>query len=241
MSENKIEKQLLKLRPKATGPLLFTPVLLSDSKGNHIRKHVQSGIDFDIQWWCKGGSQINDSFDWLKRNLSHKLKRHNKIALYVWLGTCDLTVKNKQFTSLRADDFATVDYIERKLNEIVSFLRRFSGVKLTILEVPVYSIVEWNRSKGHKDPNSFSDQDVKLQSQVQELNNRIRNINDHLKSRSPRFTLDILRSKRNNKGKTKKSVFNFKLYSDGIHPGALLGKLWFRQISSLMINDCVSH
>ena len=238
MSVNKIEKQLLKPRPDRNGPLRYVPAILADSKAKHIKKHRSTGIDIDIKWWYKGGSTIQKSLDWLKRNLSYKVRKHVNISLYVWLGTCDLTQLDGKYTKLRADDNSTVDYLEQKYNELLAFVQQYPTVKVTILEVPVYSIVEWNKSKGHKDPQTFSEQDNKLQLQVQELNNRIRNINNNLSVRSPRFSLDLLRSRKNNKGRNTKSYFNFQLYADGIHPDLLLSKPWFRQITSLIIKDC---
>ena len=133
MSDTKIEKQLLKPRPISNGKLVYTPVLLADSKGNYLRHHIKTGTDFKIQWWCKGGSRVQESLLWLKNSLPHKLRRHGKIALYIWLGTCDLTEKNKAYTNLRSEDFSTVDYLERKFNELVDFVHQFAEVKLTIL------------------------------------------------------------------------------------------------------------
>jgi hypothetical protein len=66
----------------------------------------------EIVWWEKSGDENKDRFNWLKDNLDHKLNLLGKVWRYVWLGTSDLTSKNKTrfglglfkyFTSLFTD------------------------------------------------------------------------------------------------------------------------------------------
>jgi hypothetical protein len=47
-----------------------------------------------IVWWCKKGAKIEGSLAWLKRNIDRNLQNLGDIALYVWLGTCNLTSKD---------------------------------------------------------------------------------------------------------------------------------------------------
>jgi hypothetical protein len=46
--------------------------------------------------------------------------------------------------------------------KIIKIINRYPGTKVTFLETPVYSIKNWNESKGHKDPNVFVEQDENL-------------------------------------------------------------------------------
>jgi hypothetical protein len=49
----------------------------------------------------KSGAKIEDSTQWLKSNISKKIINHGDIWLYVWMGTCNLTSKNKKYISLK--------------------------------------------------------------------------------------------------------------------------------------------
>jgi hypothetical protein len=45
-------------------------------------------------------------------------------------------------------------------------LADYTQVKLTFLEIPIYSIKNWNEHCKHKDPSTFKDQDQQLQAQI---------------------------------------------------------------------------
>jgi hypothetical protein len=45
------------------------------------------------------------------------------------------------------------------------------------LEVPIYSLKNWNEHCKHKDPSTFKDQDKQLQVQIITLNKEIRKLN----------------------------------------------------------------
>jgi hypothetical protein len=67
--------------------------VLSDSKARNPRDEVARGIEKDIVWWYKGGATTEKQYDFLCDNLEIKLHRYPNIVLYLWLGTCDLTIK----------------------------------------------------------------------------------------------------------------------------------------------------
>jgi hypothetical protein len=54
---------------------------------------------FFIVWLPKSGAKIEDSTQWLKSNISKKIINYGDIWLYVWMGTCNLTSKNKKYIS----------------------------------------------------------------------------------------------------------------------------------------------
>ena len=66
-------------------------------------------------------------------------------------------------------------------------MQEHPGCKITILEIPLYSIVNWNQSLRHKDPSTFSDQDKQLQEHIDQLSGDIKQINKDLKVYSPSF------------------------------------------------------
>lgn len=125
----------------------------------------------------------------------------------------------------------TVQYLEK----IIKLVQEHSGCKITILEIPVYSIVNWNQSRRHKDPSTFSDQE-----QIYQLNGDIRRINKDLKVYSPQFSTDLQchRKVKKEKHPENRNYYSFSLYSDGIHPGYGLSKYWLRKISDQMRRDC---
>ena len=76
-------------------------------------------------------------------------------------------------------------------NEIIKIINRYPGTKVTFLETPVYSIKNWNESKGHKDPNVFVKQDENLSKQIYTLNGKVKEINNSLGTHSPDFSSDL--------------------------------------------------
>ena len=116
-------------------------------------------------------------------------------SLYVWLGTCDLTHKQVKYISLKDSynrDAAKLILNYKKLAKQASELN-FSA---TFLEIPYYSIVEWNKAKGHKNPDVFQEQDKKLQLAIQVINEEIRKINIENDTRSPKFNVDLERNRK---------------------------------------------
>lgn len=112
MSVNKLVKFLGKPRIQQGNSKTHTPVVLTDSKGNWLKRKAEHRSERDIIWWAKSSDKIKNRFDWLEANIVHEIKRLGNIRLYVWLGTCDLTTKNKKFisvTSPHGDE--TIDYI----------------------------------------------------------------------------------------------------------------------------------
>ncbi|CAG2256268.1 unnamed protein product [Mytilus edulis] len=114
--------------------------------------------------------------------------------------------------------------------------------KITILETPIYSIKNWNKKQGHKNPDTFEEQDIELERQLYTLNGRIREINKRIGSHSPEFSSDISNTSKYHCGKDRKLKttrnYEFGLYQDGIHPGELLAKNWLKKISEQAKRDC---
>ena len=67
------------------------------------------------------------------------------------------------------------------LLKIAALVKDYPSCRITILEIPVYSIKNWNQRKGHKNLDEFIEQDKKLETQVYNLNGKIRQINETTK------------------------------------------------------------
>lgn len=244
MSTNKLVNFLNKPRSTKGPKQTHLPVVLTDSKGNWLRDRATDQSEIDLIWWAKSSDTVSNRCEWLEKNLGEKIKNIGNIWLYVWLSTCNLTSKEKNYislTSLQGDE--TVNHIYSKLQSIKSILTRHPGCKITFLETPLYSIEEHNKYKNHKDPSTFKDQDLELHRQIRVLNDKIRSLNAEAHCHSPSFNTDLITSSRVKQGrKHQKSVthkrVNYKLLADGIHPDVLLARTWVKKIAEQSKEDC---
>ena len=117
-----------------------------------------------------------------------------------------------------------------EVQQIAALLQPYTGSKLTILEIPIYSISIWNKHKNHPEFSRFKEEDVQLEEQIVETNRLIRYINSTLGSYSLKFSSDLAVNSRYRKGihhnkVGRRSRHNFNLYKDGIHPDRILSGL----------------
>ena len=77
-----------------------------------------------------------------------KLRLLGSIRLYVWLGTCNIISKDKNgYISLTTHPDQAVDHLISHYNQIFDVLTPYPNCKITILDVPVYSIYTYNLKK----------------------------------------------------------------------------------------------
>ena len=188
MSKGKLQKYLARPFEIPTGSKTITPIILSDSKGFNLKEQVTNIVEQNIKWWCKPGRDSTQTLNWIRQNISDQIGHYDKIALYIWIGTCGLTRKNKQYISLANHDNSSLNTIKEHFEEIAKILQSYPACTLTFLEIPVYSIYIQNKYKGHKEPNQFKEQDEQLISQVRALNDYIRKLNIRLQKTSPNFS-----------------------------------------------------
>ena len=89
--------------------------MLADSKGNYLKLYADliNQFRYSIEFQCRGGARFQDYFYWLQHNLSNKFAQYDKIVLYVWLGTCDFTVKSDlQDPTVSHRNFKKKNYIQ---------------------------------------------------------------------------------------------------------------------------------
>ena len=67
------------------------------------KQKVMNVVEQSIKWWCENGRDSTKALEWLSKNVSAKIGQHDNIALYIWIGTCDLTVKNKEYISIKTE------------------------------------------------------------------------------------------------------------------------------------------
>ncbi|CAC5378193.1 unnamed protein product [Mytilus coruscus] len=241
MSEGKLKKYLKRPLPPIIGNKILTPVILTDSKGFGLWDQVSTQVELEIRWWCKSSRTSQKGFTWLQQNIAQNIERIGNIHLYVWLGTCDLTTYDSKFISITSEQ-NIIQQITDIYQQIVEFLKSYPGCKITFLEIPPYSIIDFNSYKKHDNPSSFKNQDEQLLKNVQELNNNIRYINSTLDTSSPNFAKDINHHHQEKTSKSKKLTlrdnYMFKLYRDGIHPKPTLSKVWLKKLATQIQRQC---
>ena len=242
MSNNKLKKYLKRKLPVTEGEKQLTPCILTDSKGRYLRELCNSDIEREIVWWDYSGRTTSKGYSWLVDNLDRQITRLGNVHVYIWLGTCDLTTYDHSFISPSSESDTTIKSICDIYRQIIQLIRDRPNCRLTFLEIPVYSIVEWNKYKRHDKPNSFKKQDDLLIGQVIALNEKIRGLNSELSSRaaSPIFSTDISHIQTNSRSHktTIRDNYNFSLYKDGIHPTEVLAKVWLKKITQVVQSDC---
>ena len=88
----------------------------------------------------QSGLKAEESKQWLKRNIARKIIEHGDIWLCIWIGTCNITSKNKTYIALRSQTNEEIEYIKTIFREIIEIIKKYPGSKLTFLETPIYSI-----------------------------------------------------------------------------------------------------
>ncbi|CAG2201696.1 unnamed protein product [Mytilus edulis] len=243
MSNAKLVKFINKTTSPPTTPKKYTPVILTDSKGNWLKQKVNptNQVEHTIKWWSKSGANGKDRYKWLENNIRQKINDLGPIWLYIWFSTCDLTTYNKGYIAITAHGTDAIDNTMQYYHKCIELIQTFDNCRVTILDTPVYSIYHWNKGK-HKTPDNFITQDKELTEQVVQLNNKIKEINSTLNSHTPKFSNDLqVRSKYKNgahRTETNRSYYNFQLYADGIHPTNLLARTWLKKIATQAQIDC---
>lgn len=234
MPDRNLIRTLNRLQEQLEGKeIAVTPIIISDSKGNYLKRQVRNTLPHitdKFVWWCVGGATIERQIRWVRQNLQRELSRLGPVVVYVWLGTCDLTSKrdNGQIF-LQEQDNTRVDYIEQKYKELIEYLQT-QGVQVIALEIPLYSIKYWNACKTGTVQEEQSEQDKVLERQIEELNKRIRILNENNEVQAPNFNID-LQWNRKKKGHSKLYT-DWKLLKDGVHPTNILAQIWLLKIAT---------
>ncbi|CAG2207576.1 unnamed protein product [Mytilus edulis] len=241
MSNKRLIDFLQKEDKPVQGRRVLTAAVISDSKSKYLQNYI-GPTNQHIKWWHKSGDDIQHRLRWLKNNIDIKIQQYGNIHFYIWLGTCNLTKREKkgQISIANTNTQEAVQEIAELYANFTQLVKKHPGCKLTFLEVPHYSIVRWNTSKGHKNPELFTEQDITLRQQVEELNLKIHSLNSELGVHSPLLTVHLRTRKQVKRGKNKptKDVIKYSLLSDGIHPSPLLSRVWLREIVDQVKVDC---
>ena len=176
---------------------------------------------------------------YLQDNFERELNTLHNITLYVWVGTCNLTKIEGDFIYLRSRDNSAVNKLIFDLKNIYHFVKQFGNqVKLVFLQLPVYSIHEFNAYQGYQEENSFKEDDYILKQQIDAVKFYINDTNRLLHVISPKFSEDLQKPRRRKTSTTISYNINYSLLKDGVHPDNILVKLWLIRITNLIHKDC---
>lgn len=234
MSDARLKRYLA--RPLRTGQGFRKLILLSDSKGNYLKRYILPGDGVSFE--CKSGRRLADGLLWLYTNIDQVLQTCSHVCLYVWLGTCDLTARCGKLLKLR---HVTIEdcyrYFAEQIERYYVFLANHSKVKIVFLQIPPYSIVSWYMAKGTAVTDADRIEDLKLFERICLINEFVDTCNDNRGVFSPRFKLDLINDKKR-AGKSGRRSVTYKFYLDGIHPGPLLARVWLKRIIEKSVIDC---
>ncbi|CAG2224175.1 unnamed protein product [Mytilus edulis] len=137
-------------------------------------------------------------------------------------GTCDLTTKEGKYIKLKFHNNRAIKIIEDQYKRAISIIDSYQHAEIKFIDCPLISISNWNKSKGHKRPETYKVEDFLATKQIQELNGKIYELNRRLNKTSVKISKYFFRGRKRRKGQTRKSVNLSINNKDGIHPGRLL-------------------
>lgn len=178
----------------------------------------------------EGVEQTQRRGNWLSQNICSLVRTNNKVSIYVWVGTCDFTLKEGRFISIKPDISSSLVKFKENLDSIKRLANQEPTVKLTFLQLPIFSITEWNKTKGHANPDSFKDSDQDLHRYIKSANQYIGELNDSLGTTTPKFNQDLIKSTKGRPDGKIRYLINNHLLKDGVHPSQLLAKVWMKNI-----------
>lgn len=213
---------------------LWKPILVSDSKGFTLRNQYPDikSERFPLELWCLAGATTAKLVVLVQRRIEKALKRHKFITLYFWSGTCDITVKNGKFIRINDEHGDhTVGAILIEFRRVINIVSSYPDtVQLKFIEIPTISTSAWNRSRNHRNPDIFIEEDKLISSQVAHLNTEIHNLNLELGQNTLKFSQFLVRS-RKSRGKTRARYSQkISLLHDGVHPGTYLSLCWIKYL-----------
>lgn len=212
-----------------------TAIVITDSKGRYCQTATNNcNGEQLIKWWVRGGRKSVDGVKLVQRNIHYFNNSNNNIILYIWLGTNDFTTKVGKYSHLKTLGNESVDDILSNYHIILNLITN-ENCKVVFLHCPIFSISEYNRHKGHPNPQIFEHFDVVVKNQIAKLNDEIIRLNGINQVHSPHFTVLVYGTTRLSGRYVSRYIFE--LYRDGLHPDDLLAKAWLMMIVRQVVKD----
>ncbi|CAG2188875.1 unnamed protein product [Mytilus edulis] len=184
----KLEKYIENQPQYPDGFQYKTPILVSDSKGFTLRNACKEK-EFPLESWSKSGATTEVLVDLIKSRIEKSIKRHQHVIIYLWSGTCDLTKKEGRFIKLKSHSKQSIQTIEEQYNRAINIVSKYQNAEIKFIDCPLLSISNWNKYKGHKNPETYKVEDFLVTKQIQELNYKIYQLNSKLTKTSVKNAL----------------------------------------------------
>ena len=232
MSARKIKRlrnYLLEQPDKPEGRQIKRAILVSDSKGYCLRnEYPKPNSPFDFELWCQRSADCKTLVDIIKDRIKKGIRRHKKIIIYFWGGTCDITEKVEKFLKLREkDDSKAIGNILEQLHRAINIVQQHKGAEIKFIGIPTISIITWNKNNGQRDTDQLLEQEIQVGRQVDLLNREITTLNNSLNQNSLLLNKALERS-RKKKNEPARHSLRINLLRDGVHPNRYLTLHWTR-------------
>ena len=241
MSIAKLDRFLEKPLDEEKNTLTRHPILLTDSKGERL-KDSHRGI-FPLELWAERGASLENRINYLERKAQRLSETHNKSIVYIWAGTCDLTLRTKvngrPKIAIRNKGNDTIDNVRRQVERAFSIVERFHGkIQIKFVDVQPVSTEIHNRGTNTLDNIAVAHaEDLQITEQTLEINNIIRTISKEKNAQTVGFSRFISKPRGKKGGKNRYSV-NFDLYEDGVHPSAKLCHVFVKALQEDILKEC---
>lgn len=209
-------------------------VLITDSKGRYLDK-CRTAFNLPLAIYSYSGARTSTIVDNFLNVFPKLSKDHKKpIVVYVWTGTCDITKKRSHhIVDLRYKEHGTateriIEQYDKLITSVCS-----SGGFVKFICSPAYSCSIYNKQRHHQSTDGFKNTDSAIIKETDELNSRIKALNDQFGRNTLQFNLDLVKER----SRARKSI-NFHLLKDGIHPDTILAKKWLRRLELDVIKEC---
>ena len=245
MSLTKITNYLAKPITTPANTQIWHPILLSDSKAYSI-KNNNTGL-FPLEPWAESGANLENRVTYLERRLPRALETHNRLVIYLWAGTCDLTIKPERSSKkIVVADFNDGFYVEffAQIKRAFTLAKRYPGrVQLKLVDLQPVSIIEWNKTYRitTHNPEATAKDDRNITEAVQKINRRLREIAIEEGSSLVYFSKFINKSRGRGRARQSRYSINVNLLSDGVHPGPQLSKAFVRVLQEDINKTCYEH
>lgn len=205
-------------------------ILVGDSKLRHLYFEMNSRTHINMTW--RSGAKLDH--DYLTLIVDRHIQRYAKPTVLLWFGTCEFTEfsagnKKKKYIDLAPNFNGIIDVL---ITKYMAYKQRCialkPNVKVVFIETPMYSLIEWNKKKGHPNPDRFRNNQLILEKAILDFNLLLKELNSPLLPPHINQDMFLYIKRKPNQPQTRKACYMLLL--DGIHPGKQISQLWIIRI-----------
>ena len=143
-------------------------ILLTDSKGRYLEEELPTESYLQLQIVHKSSISTDspETRPFIWSTLRNLLNINDRAIIFLWIGTCDFTFKSTETGYIHLK-YNTNNYrprvdtiVERLQNLKRQIETRYRRSRVILLECPPFSIIQYNKTLGHLNSNTFHKQTV---------------------------------------------------------------------------------